>query len=136
MGRRRSNPRDQRDMGNPGKRRGKVERFIAEAEARAKLIAEAAAESADPLAPPPFMTAPLYRDVLIVWQTCAPLLHKNHFLGALDRLTFATYCVYQAEFFAADLDVKRNGFVQMGRAIAGGKRPWTNPAVAIRDVAS
>ncbi|RJP54185.1 MAG: P27 family phage terminase small subunit [Anaerolineaceae bacterium] len=136
MGRRRGNPRDQSDMGNPGKRKSKVERFIAEADARAKMLAEIPSDSGDQLAPPVFMTSPLYADVLAIWNACAALLHKNHFLGALDRLTFAIYCVYQAEFFAADADVKKNGFSKMARATAGGMRPWTNPAVAIRDVAS
>lgn len=136
MGRRRNNPRDQREMGNPGKRKSKVDRFIEEADARAKLLAEAAGDESDPLAPPKFLMAPIYADVRAIWQACAELLHKNHFLGALDRLTFAMYCVYQAEFFAADADVKKNGFSKMAKATAGGMRPWTNPAVAIRDVAS
>jgi len=136
MGRRRSNPRDQREMGNPGKRKTKIDRFIEEADKRAKLLAETPGETGDQLAPPQFLMAPIYADVRTIWQSCAELLHKNHFLGALDRLTFAMYCVYQAEFFAADADVKKNGFSKMAKATAGGMRPWTNPAVAIRDVAS
>ncbi len=123
-------------MGNPGKRKSKIDRFIEEADARAKLLADLPAEGDDKLAAPPFMLAPLYKDVLAIWNACAAILSKNHFLGALDRLTFAMYCVYQAEFFAADADVKKNGFSKMAKATAGGMRPWTNPAVAIRDVAS
>lgn len=135
MPRRPDNPEDQRAKGFPGKRRTKVERLIEEAEQRAKRLAASPSESHDILAPPALIDDPKLADALWIWRRYAPQLHEQNLFGDLDRLTFAMYCVYQAEFFLADEDIRKNGYSFMVAATAGGRRPWENPAVARRETA-
>lgn len=136
MGRRPDAPADQAAKGYPGKRKTKVERLVAEAEERARLLALLPAESTDLLAPPAIIDDPLFAEATAIWRVLVPeLKQQGLFNPTLDRFTFAAYCVYQAEYFAAQRRIVAVGHTFMGKAIAGGKRPWKNPDVDVRDAA-
>jgi phage terminase small subunit len=136
MGRRRDNPEDQEAKGFPGKRKSKVEKMLAQAAERARLLASLPPETAAPLAPPAFIDDPMYAEAVAIWKVLVPELQENNFFNpTLDRFTFAAYCLVQAEYFAADRSVREKGHWFMRKAIAGGMRPWVNPDVDRRDAA-
>jgi P27 family predicted phage terminase small subunit len=136
MGRRAANPQDQKSKGYPGKRKTKVERAIEEAAERAKLLASLPPESTGTLSPPAIIDHPMFAEAVAIWRVLVPELSANNlFNPTLDRYTFAAYCIYQAEFYAAHRRVVEKGHTFMGKAIAGGKRPWKNPDVDVRDAA-
>lgn len=137
MGRRRDPPDIQAAKGFPGKRRTKVERQQAEAEALAALLAAAPAESADPLAPPALLYDPRLLPALTIWREYTPRLSKLNLFGVLDRHTFAIFCVYYADFVRAQRDILERGeyFISRTYGGTGDKRPFDNPSVSRRDTA-
>jgi P27 family predicted phage terminase small subunit len=133
MGRRRDTPETQAAKGFPSKRRTKTERQIDEAEKLAALISAAPAESGDRLAPPTLLTDPRCAGALTVWREYAPKLAKLNLFTELDRHTFSIFCVYAAEFAAAQLDIMSNGYSTLVKTISGDKMPRINPSVKRRD---
>lgn len=124
------------------KRPSKAERLaaqreaaIAEAQRLAGLLAAAPAEGAGPLAPPAYIADPRLAPALTVWRELAPQLIASGRLQSLDRDMFAALCYWRAEWITAVDDILVNGYSFMGKAVAGGARPWTNPAVERRDTA-
>ncbi|WP_374307214.1 P27 family phage terminase small subunit [Methylocella sp.] len=135
MGRRKANPDDQKAQGFPGKRRTKVERQIEQAEKLAALLASAPAESGDRLAPPALLLDPRCAPALGVWRDYTPRLAKLNLFGELDRHTFAIFCVYSAEFAAAQQDILDNGYSRNVKTVSGDLMPRVNPSVDRRDTA-
>lgn len=136
MGRPRGDPADQAAMGNPGKRKNKTEKAIAEAERQATLLAmpRESDETAD--APPAYLTDLRMAPAMAVWREYAPRLDKLHLLARLDRHTFALFCVYAAEFVVANEDILVKGYSVMVKTISGDKMPRENPSVGRRDHAA
>lgn len=113
----------------------KREEALAEATRLAGLLGAAPGESDDPMAPPAFVTDPRLAPALIVWRELQPQLAKSGRLHRVDRFMFAALCYWRAEWIAAVDDILANGYSFMGRAVAGGSRPWANPSVERRDTA-
>lgn len=136
MGRKPDAPEDQAAKGFPGKRKSKTERQIEAANQRAAMLASAPAAAPDAFAPPTFLDDPALADALWIWERYVPRLRERGHFDELDRLTFATYCVYQAEFFQAHRNIIEKGYWFERKSSAGGTRPWVNPSVAWRDTAA
>ncbi|WP_245411967.1 P27 family phage terminase small subunit [Methylocella silvestris] len=56
-----------------------------------------------------------------------------NFFDVLDRHTFAIFCVYCAEFTAAQQDILDNGYSRNVRTVSGDLMPRLNPSVDRRD---
>ncbi len=136
MGRLPDTPEDQAAKGYPGKRRKKIDRLIADAEDRARRLAALPGVTDDLLSPPAMIHDPLFADALWIWQRYAGQLHELNLFGELDRLTFAMYCVYQAEFFQAAREVAVNGHERLVKTVSGDKMWRRNLAVDRRDAAA
>lgn len=108
---------------------------IAEAQRLAALLSAAPPETEGSLAPPAFIADPRLAPAAAVWRELVPQLEKSGRLHRLDRDMFAALCYWRAEWIAAVDDILTNGYSFMGKAVAGGSRPWTNPAVERRDTA-
>jgi P27 family predicted phage terminase small subunit len=121
--------------GFPGKRRPKVQRQIEEAQKLAALLAAAPAESGDRLAPPALLADPRLAAALAVWREYTPRLARLNLFGKLDRHTFAIFCVYCAEFAAAQQDIMDNGYSRLVMTLSGDRMPRVNPSVDRRDTA-
>jgi P27 family predicted phage terminase small subunit len=135
MGRRRDPPELQAAKAYPGKRRSKTDRQIADAEALASLLAAAPAESDDALAPPALLNDGRLLPALTIWREYAPRLAKLNLFAPLDRHSFAIFCVYYADFVAAQADINANGFSRLVKTVSGDRMPRNNPAVDRRDTA-
>lgn len=148
-GRRKDDPREQRDKGYPGKRKTKtdleLERMEKAAEQDAKLFASAG-EGKDLQALPIFLSDKRLAAAQAVWREYAPRLDRLHFLSTLDRYTFAMFCIYAAEFVLANKDVLDKGHSVMVTTIAGSRKgkgqtagnqmPRRNPSLDVRDHAA
>lgn len=153
MGRRKDDPRDQAAKGYPGRRKRKTKRELERAAAApprkskqqraieameraaqrdARLFADASAQG-DLQALPIFLTDARLAAAQQVWRDHAPRLDKLHLLSVLDRLAFAGYCLYAAEFVLANREIMDKGYTIMSTSTKGAPRPWTNPAAARRD---
>lgn len=117
------------------KRLSKEEKLLAEAARLASLLAEAPRIGEAELAPPAFIADKRLAAAAKVWEQLAPLLETSRRLQAVDRTAFAALCYWQSEFLTAVDDIAERGYSFLGKAIAGGSRPWTNPSVARRDTA-
>lgn len=118
------------------KRRTKAERAVAEAERLARLLAEAPAASDGRLAPPAFIADPRLAPALRFWKEHAPQLEALGTLEAIDRFTFAMFCVYVAEFIAAEDDILTKGYSVLVKTVSGDRMPRENPSVDRRDLAA
>jgi len=136
MGRRKNNPIDQVDRGNPSKvAKGRLAKAVAEAERQAKLLAlPRADETSD--SPPAYLDDPRMAPALAVWREYAPRLDKLHLLARLDRHTFALFCVYAGEFVVANEDVLIKGYSTSVKTISGDRMLRENPSVSRRDFAA
>lgn len=135
MGRRKGNPLDQAAMGHPGKRKGKTERAIAEAERLAGLLV-AARKDTPSESKPGFLADRRLAGASAMWDDYAPRLDRLHLLSQLDLHLFAMFCLYAAEFVAANDDVLTKGYSVLVKTISGDKMPRENPSVARRDFAA
>lgn len=136
MGRRKDNPHDQAAKGFPGKRKTRVERQIAEAERLAEMLASAPSRPNDPLSPPAFIADPRLKGALAVWNDHAAKLGRINLLDAEYRNLFAMFCVYMADFVAANEEILRKGYSVNVRTVSGSMMPRENPNVSRRDVAA
>lgn len=135
MGRRPDPPGVVAAKGNPSKlKKETVKGRLTEARRVAKLLAEAPAESARPLAPPKFLDE-RFPAALAVWRNLAPRLSETHRLAKLHRGTFAMFCVYYAEWVAANEDIAKHGFYQVVETVVGGAMERIRPIVKIREIA-
>ena len=144
MARRRDDPRDQRAKGYPGRRKSKthaaIEKMERQAARDAKLFAEAS-DGRDLQALPIFLADPRLAAAQQIWRDYAPRLDKLHLLSVLDRLAFAGYCIYSAEFVLANRDVMDRGAelevptIAKGKGGKSGTMLRKNPAVDRRDFA-
>ena len=145
-GRRKDNPRDQKDKGYPGKRKSKtdaeLERMEKAAARDAKLFASSG-EGKDLQALPIFLADKRLAAAQAVWTEYAPRLDRLHFLSTLDRYSFAMFCIYSAEFVLANKDILDKGYSIMVTTVAGkgakgkgNQMPRLNPSVDRRDFAS
>jgi P27 family predicted phage terminase small subunit len=128
-------PALQAAKGHPGKRRTRVERQLADAKRLAEELAAAPADPNQPLAPPAFIDDPRCAPALAAWREYAPQLDRLNLLHELDRLTFATFCVYVGEFVEANDAIKTKGYSQKVKTIAGGYMLRKTPDVDRRDTA-
>jgi P27 family predicted phage terminase small subunit len=128
-------PAEQAAKGHPGKRRTRVERQLADAKRLAEQLAAAPADPNLPLAPPAFIDDPRCAPALAAWKEYAPQLDRLNLLHELDRLTFATFCVYVGEFVEANDAIKTKGYSQRVKTIAGGHMWRKTPDVDRRDTA-
>lgn len=146
-GRRKDDPRDQRDKGFPGRRKTKTERELVRMEkaaARDAQLFATAGEGFDLQALPIFLADKRLAAAQAVWREYAPRLDRLHFLSTLDRYTFAMFCIYAAEYVLANKDILDKGYSVMVTTVAGarGKRakgnqmPRLNPSVDRRDFAA
>lgn len=135
MGRRPDPPGLQAAKGHPGKRKTTVKARLAEAQRIAKLLAEAPADAADPLKPPPFLDK-RFAGALAIWRNLGPRLKETHRLSGLHRPTFALFCVYFAEWVACNEDILKNGFYQSVPLTGGvGEMERIRPVVKMREIA-
>lgn len=142
MGRRRDDPRDQKGKGFPGRRKSKTQHELEAMERAAardaKLFADASA-GGDLQALPIFLTDQRLASAQQIWRDLAARLDKLHLLSVLDRLSFAGYCIYAAEFVLANKEIMDKGYSLPVPTIAKDAkgRPGSmlreNPAVARRD---
>lgn len=136
MGRPSDNPRDQAAKGFPNKRKTKTEKAIEQADRLAKLLGDAPAASQDYLAPPALIADPRLKAAATVWAEYAPRLYELHLLARLDRHTFALFCIYVAEFAAANEDIIEKGYSVAVKTVSGDKMLRKNPSVDRRDHAA
>jgi P27 family predicted phage terminase small subunit len=128
-------PVAQAAKGHPGKRKTRVERQLEAANRLAAQLASSPADSEAPLSPPAFIDDPRCAPALAVWREYAPRLTRLNLLQQLDRLTFATFCVYVGEFVEAHDAIKTKGYTQRVKTIAGGYMLRKTPDVDRRDTA-
>jgi phage terminase small subunit len=134
MGRLPDPPGAQEAKGNPGRRLSAVRKRELEALRVADLLAQAAPEGADQLAPPAILsTGPLAAAAVAVWRDLAPKLASTHRLQPQHRPVFAMFCVYFAEWVLANEEVAKRGHYQKVKTVVGGMMERTRPIVAIRD---
>jgi P27 family predicted phage terminase small subunit len=119
--------------GSPGKRMSKGDRALAEAQRLAALVAALPAESSDPFSPPAILLDERLAPALVVWRELAAELKKFNIVSALDRYTFAVFCITVADYMAAVDNVLVNGPCHSVKTIAGDKMMRTNPAVKIKE---
>lgn len=134
MGRRRDRPADQAAKGFPGKRKTKTEKAIEEAERLAALLASAPPASSELFAPPAFLDK-RFAPALAIWREYVPQLAKLNLFQALDRHTFALFCVYYGEWVTANEDIARLGYSKLVKTVSGDRMPRTNPSVKRRELA-
>lgn len=139
MARRADPPAVQKAKGSPGRRKGAVARREAEIARVAKILAEAPRDAADPNAPPKLIDrGKMFAGAIAVWKMMAPKLSSTHRLQAQHRPIFAMFCVYFAEWVAANEDIMKNGATQSVPTVAGGEGATMErirPIVRIRDAA-
>ncbi len=139
MARRADAPAVQKAKGNPGRRKSAVARREAEIARVAKILAEAPREAADPNAPPKLIDrGKMFAGAVAVWKLMAPKLSATHRLSPQHRPIFAMFCVYFAEWVAANEDIMKNGSTQSVPTVAGGEGATMErirPIVRIRDAA-
>lgn len=135
MARRRDSFELQAAKGHPRKRLSRAERQRAEADSIAALLAASPSEAGDPLAPPMLLTDPRCAPALAVWREYVPKLSERNLFGALDRHTFAIFCVYSGEFVTAQQDILENGYSGVYKNVNGDPMPRANPSVDRRDTA-
>jgi P27 family predicted phage terminase small subunit len=145
MGRRKQDPREQRQRGHPGRRKTKTEREIEKLEAQAAEDAKLLAVSHDPAdlqALPMFIADKRLAPAIEIWKEYAPRLDKLQLLTTLDRHTFAIFCIYAAEFVLANREILDRGYSLPVPTIAKdakgkpGSMLRENPAVGRRDFAA
>jgi P27 family predicted phage terminase small subunit len=135
MGRHPDNPLDQAAKGYPGKRKSKTERAIVEAERLAGLlVAERSDTPSD--RKPGYLHDPRLKPASAVWDECAPRLDRLHLLSHNDLQLFGMFCIYAAEFVAANEDILTTGYSVRVKTVSGDKMPRENPSVARRDFAA
>jgi len=135
MGRRPDNPLDQAAKGFPGKRKSKTEKAIAEAERLAGLLVAARAQTPSE-GKPGFLRDRRLAAASAMWDDYAPRLDRLHLLSQLDLHLFGMFCIYAAEFVAANEDVLVKGYSVLVKTVSGDKMPRENPSVARRDFAA
>ena len=133
MGRRPDSPEEQAAKGYPGKRRKKIDRLIADSQARAIQLAPMIERSDDVLTPIGLLADPLFADARWIWDHYAPRLRDLNLFNESDRLTFGMYCVYQAEFFQAARAVATEGYSVLVKTVSLDRMPRRNPNVDRRD---
>jgi P27 family predicted phage terminase small subunit len=114
----------------------KTQRAVAEAERLARLLADAPATSPGALAPPALIADPRLAPAAKFWKDHAEQLCAIGTLKALDRFTFAMFCVYVGEFIAAEDDILTQGYSVKVKTISGDHMPRENPSVDRRDFAA
>lgn len=118
------------------KKRARLTRAEREAKRLAGLLADAPASSAGALAPPAFITDPRLAPAYKFWKDHAEQLRDLGTLEHLDRFTFAMFCIYVAEFIAAEDDILASGYSVKVKTVSGDLMPRENPSVARRDHAA
>jgi phage terminase small subunit len=137
MGRRSDPPAVQAAKGFPGKRLSKAQRQLAEAEALADSIAAAPTEGGEPMSPPVFLEGGVAGLLAVsLWREYAPRLAQIHLLEPTFRHTFATFCVYAAEFVLAQKDIAAKGHYSLVKTVSGDRMPRLNPMLRVRDEAA
>jgi len=109
---------------------------VAQAERLSQLLASAPPIDGEPLSPPAYIADQRLSAALVVWRELAPRLVQAGRVTSIDRDALAMLCYWKAEWIAAIDDIATTGYSMMGRATAGGVRPWTNPSVERRDTAA
>lgn len=135
MGRHRDNPLDQAAKGFPSKRKSKTEKAIAEAERLAGLLVSVRSQTPSEGKPGYLLDARL-KPASAMWDDYAPRLDRLDLLSQLDLHLFGMFCIYAAEFVAANEDVLVKGYSVLVKTISGDKMPRENPSVARRDYAA
>lgn len=118
------------------KTKKKMTKAEREAKRLAGLLAEAPAAAGGRLAPPAFIANPRLAPAYKFWKDHAEQLHDLGTLEQLDRFTFAMFCVYVAEFIAAEDDILATGYSVKVKTVSGDLMPRENPSVARRDHAA
>jgi phage terminase small subunit len=118
------------------KRLTKAERAVAEAQRLARLLTDAPPAFAGALAPPAFIADPRLAAAHRFWVDHAEQLRQLGTLENLDRMTFAMFCVYVADFIAAEDDILAKGYSVMVKTVSGDLMPRENPSVGRRDHAA
>ncbi|MGM4955680.1 P27 family phage terminase small subunit [Bradyrhizobium barranii] len=135
MGRHPDNPLDQAAKGYPGKRKTKTEKAILEAERLAGMLVAVRTQTPSENKPGYLQDLRL-KGASVMWDDYAPRLDRLHLLSQLDLHLFAMFCIYAAEFVAANEEILTKGYSVMVKTISGDKMPRENPAVGRRDHAA
>lgn len=135
-GRKPDSPELQAAKGYPGKRQSKIARQLAEAEARALMLAEAPRTSGEALAPPAFLLEPARIAALTVWRHLARLLAARNFIEPEDRFALARYCAHYDLWLRAETEIDAIGITYKAKTHGGNFLYRENPAVGISFQAS
>jgi phage terminase small subunit len=130
---RRGDPLLQQAMGNPGRRKSKVQKMVDEAERVATLLAKTA--DAGALTPPALLLDPVRAPALKIWNDHVPELVRTHRLEKLHMLSFAMFCVYAGEWIAACDDIAQKGAWQRVKTVSGSVMERIRPIVQFREIA-
>lgn len=134
-GRRGTPPDLEKAKGYPNRRKTKVDKAIERQHHLAELLASAPGDGDGALSPPRFMDE-RFGAALAVWRDYVPKLAKLHLFEALDRFTFALFCVAVGEWAEANEDIAANGFSRNVKTVSGDMMPRVNPSVDRREAAS
>ncbi len=134
-GRRGDPPEIEAAKGYPGRRKTKVDKAIERQRHLAELLAAAPGDGDNALSPPRFMDE-RFGAALAVWRDYVPKLAKLHLFEALDRFTFALFCVAVGEWAEANEDIAKTGYSRNVKTVSGDLMPRVNPSVDRREAAS
>lgn len=134
-GRRGDPPQVEAAKGYPGRRKTKVDKAIERQRHLAELLAAAPGDGDGVLTPPRFLDQ-RFAAALAVWRDYVPRLAKIHLFEALDRYSFALFCVAVGEWLEANEDIAATGYSMKVRTVSGDYMPRENPSVSRREAAS
>lgn len=126
---RKGNPAAQATKGHPGKRRTKVERLLADGEARAESLAALVRGGDLPISPPAFLAR--FKGALRFWDEFAPLLFRIHSLQAVDVPRFAQLCVAYDQWLEAIDELQTHGKTHLVKTVSGDSMRRLSPWVKI-----
>lgn len=132
------NPAAQAAKGNPGKRgprKQTTKSILAAGQQRARDLATATANLADPTAPPAFLDE-TFGAALTIWREFAPKLHRLRNFQEYDRLAFAQLCVAYDMWVEATREMQKpNGKVRLVKTVSGDQMERVSPWVTIQTIA-
>ncbi len=140
MGRRKDAPEVQAAKGYPGKRKRATKAELAAKKERdraqlAESMAAAPDDPSDKFAPPRFLDE-RFGPALAIWRDYGPRLTRLNLVQDLDRYTFALFCIYMAEWVAANEEIERGGYSIRVKTVSGSYMPRLNPNVGRREEAA
>lgn len=135
-GRKPTTEQDQIDRGNPGRRARTHAARSRDGNRQERMMEPRPDDSGDATAAPAILHEYGAQGALAIWRRLVPELRALHaFDERFDRETFATFCIFVAEFNAAYDDVLRHGRIINTPMTNGGSMLRVNPAFRIMEKA-